>query len=218
MDLSKSIIYYTANQEDPIFEQKIIDDLKAKAGDIPIISVSRKPLDLGINICIGEKPISYTTEWKQLLLGLKLANTKYCIAAESDCIYPPEYFEFTPPEERMMYNYNNLWMVWKNHNGFWQKTGYCEGAQICDREYWIERLEPLLPKDWTQYTRDYENELVRKIFPERKEFTGRPVVSFKTGSGVSSRTTFVNEKIMEIPYWGEIKALKDKFFGKGVEK
>lgn len=211
----KTILYYTANQEDPVFEQKIIDDLKEKSGDIPIISVSRKPLDLGTNICVGEVPISYTSEWKQLLIGLKAAKTKYVIAAESDCLYPPEYFAFQP-EERTMYNYNNIWMIWKNHNGFWKKTGYCEGAQICDREYWIERLEPLLPKDWTQYLREQENELVRKIFSERKEFTGRPVISFKTGQGVSSRTTFINEKIREIPYWGEIGALKNKFFGEGV--
>lgn len=217
MDLKdRSIVYYTANQESEDFEQKIIDDLVKKAGNIPIISVSRKPMNLGVNICVGEQPISYTTEWKQLLLGLKVASSKYVIAAESDCLYPPEYFSFTPPEEQMMYNYNNLWIVWKNHNGFWKKTGYCEGAQMCDREYWIERLEPLLPKDWTQYSREHENELVKKIFPERKEFIGRPVISFKTGSGVSSRTTFVNEKILEIPYWGNIKDLKQKYFGEEV--
>lgn len=216
--INKTIIYYTSSQEPPEFEAKIIADLKEKAGNIPIISVSRKPLDLGINICVGEKPVSYTTEWKQLLLGLKKAKTKYVIAAESDCLYPPEYFSFTPTEERMMYNYNNLWIVWKNHNGFWKKTGYCEGAQICDRKYWIEKLEPLLPKDWTQYTRDEENALVKKIFPERKEFTGRPVISFKTGQGVSSRTTFINEKIRDIPYWGNIADLKQKYFREGVEK
>jgi len=72
MDLSdRTIIYYTGCTEDPVFEQRIIDDLKKKAGDIPIISVSRKPIDLGTNICVGEKPVSYTSEWKQLLIGLK---------------------------------------------------------------------------------------------------------------------------------------------------
>jgi len=212
-NMDKTILYYSSSQEDPIFEQKIIDDLKKKAGNIPIISVTRKPLDLGINICVGEVPISYTSEWKQLLIGLKAAKTKFCIAVESDCLYPPEYFEFTPPEEEMMYNYNNIWIIWKRHNGFWQKRGYCEGAQICGREYWIERLEPLLPDKWEPYTRDRENKLVREIFPERKEFTGNPVISFKTGDGVSSRTTFVNKKIKEINYWGDIATLKKKYFG-----
>ncbi len=208
----RTILYYSACTESPEFEQRIRDDLIKKAGDIPIISVTRKPIDLGTNICVGEMPVSYTSEWKQVLVALKTAKTKFCIAAEADCLYPPEYFTFTPAEEDMMYNYTNLWIVWKNHNGFWQKTGYCEGAQMCGREYWIERLEPLLPTEWVPYTRNEENSLVRKIFPTRKEWTGRPVISFKTRDGVSSRTTFINEKIMEIPYWGPIGPLKERMF------
>jgi hypothetical protein len=210
--MDRTICYYTASTEDPSFEKKIIEDLKAKAGDIPIISVSRKPLDLGTNICVGEVPYSYTSEWKQLLLGLKAAKTKYVIAAESDCLYPPEYFTFTPTEERMMYNYNNIWMVWTRHNGYYKKYGYCEGAQMCDREYWIERLEPLLPEEWIPYTREEENELVKKIFTERREFTGQPVVSFKTGNGVSSRTTFDSKsKTQELAPWGNLNKLKEKY-------
>ncbi len=216
MDLTndRTILYYSASMEDPEFERKIIEDLKKKAGNIPIISVTRKPLDLGTNICVGEKPVSYTSEWKQVLIGLKAAKTKYVFAAESDCLYPEEYFTFTPDEENMVYNYKNICLVWKNHNGFWQKTGYCEGAQMCDREYWISRLEPLLPKDWTPYTRAEENELVKKIFPERREWTGNAVITFKTGDGVSSRSTFINKKIKEIPLWGDIKSLKDKYLWK----
>jgi hypothetical protein len=208
----KTIIYYTANTEDPVFESCIRDRLVKQAGNIPIISVSRKPIDLGANICVGEKPVSYTSEWKQLLLGLKTASTKYCIAAEADCIYPPEYFNFTPPEDDMMYNYNNIWIYWTHKGNFWKKTGYCEGAQICDREYWIKQLEPLLPKDWSQLTREQENELVKKIFPTRREFTGDPVVSFKTRMGVSYRTTFINDsKTKELPYWGSVEAIKEEF-------
>lgn len=208
---NKTIIYYTANTENPVFESKIIADLKKKSNNIPIISVSRKPIDLGTNICVGEQPVSYTSEWKQLLIGLKAAKTKYCIAAESDCLYPPEYFAFTPPEDEMMYNYNNIYLVWKYKNSFYKKTGYCEGAQICDREYWIKRLEPLLPEEWISYTRKEENALVRKIFDTRKEFTGNAVVTFKTRDGVSYRSTFVNNKIKEIPYWGTIEEMMKIF-------
>ena len=197
--------------ESPEFERKIIEDLKKKAGNIPIISVSRKPLDLGTNICVGETPVSYTGEWKQLLIGLKAAKTKYVIAAEADCLYPEEYFTFTPTEEKMVYNYNNIYLVWTKHNAFWRKTGYCEGAQMCDREYWIERLEPLLPKDWTPYERIAENMLVGGIFPKRREFTGNPVVTFKTGNGVSVRSTYINNRLKDIDYWGNIYELKKKY-------
>lgn len=212
MTSDRTIIYYTANTEDPKFEQRIIDDLKKKAGDIPIVSVSHKPMDLGTNICVGKQPFSYTSEWKQVLIALKAAKTKYCIAAESDCLYPPEYFTFTPTEENMMYNYNNIWMVWKYHNAFWKKTGYCEGAQMCDRKYWIKQLEPLLPEKWEPLTRPEENELVKKIFPERREWTGDPVISFKTRDGVSYRTTFKNSsKTKELAPYGTIEEVKKIF-------
>ena len=217
MDSNKTIIYYSSSQEDLIFEQKIIDDLKKKAGDIQIISVTRKPLNFGTNICVGEVPVSYTNEWRQLLIGLKAAKTKFCIAAESDCLYPPEYFAFTPPEENMIYYYDNLWIVWRRHNGFWKKTGHCEGAEICGREYWLSRLEPIFGKDlgqdWKQKTRKWENDIIRTFFPECRLFDGNPIISFKTGQGVSNRTTFINKKIKNIPYWGDIATLKNKYFG-----
>ena len=216
-DNSKSIIYYSANTEDPVFEQQIRDDLVKKAGDIPIISVTRKPIDFGTNICIGEKEVCYTNEWRQLLIGLKAAKTKFCLTAESDCLYPESYFNFTPPVNDMIHYYDNLWIVWRRHNGFWRKTGFCEGAEMCGREYWIEKLGAVLDKyageGWESAGRKVETKMVTKFFGKRgATFTGDPVISFKTGDGVSCRTTFINEKIKEIPYWGHISEIKGKYF------
>lgn len=214
MENDRTIIYYSANTESEIFENNIIEDLKKKAGSIPIVSVTRKPIDSGTNICVGETPVSYTGEWKQVLIALKAVKTKYAIAAEADCLYPEEYFTFTPTEERMMYNYDNIWMVWKRHNGIWKKYGQCEGAQMCDTKYWIERLEPVLPEGWEPYEREAENQLVKDLFPERRTWSGRPVISFKTGDGVSRRTTFDQKsKVKELPYWGTVNNLKKIFDG-----
>ena len=99
MQLQRSdltIIYYSSNQEKPEFEQKIVDNLKKVAGDIPIISVTHVPMDLGTNFCVAEQPVCYSSEFRQILIGLKEAKTKWCIAAESDCLYPPEYFLHIP--------------------------------------------------------------------------------------------------------------------------
>jgi len=206
-------IYYTSNQEDPKFEKKIQENI-LKQTDLPIISVSQKPIDFGNNICIGEKPVSYTTEWKQLLIGLRAARTKFCIAIEADCLYPIEYFKFTPQEDDMVYNYDNVYIVWKYKDSFYKKGGYCEGAQICGREYWIKRLESLLPEGWVTQTKEQERNLIKMIFLERKEFTGRPVISFKTRDGVSCRTIFVNNKIKELPYWGGVDEVKKQYLWK----
>ena len=214
----RTIIYYTANTESEEFEQRIRDDLVKKAGDIPIISVSRKPINLGLNICIGEKEVCYTNEWRQLLIGLKAADTKFCLTAEADCVYPESYFNFTPPVEDMVYYYDNLWIVWQRHNGFYRKTGHCEGAEMCGREFWISRLESVLSRyagnGWEPAGRKLDTKMVTKFFPKESLFNGDPVISFKTGDGMSCRTTFVNEKVKEISYWGSITDVRRKFMGR----
>lgn len=67
--ITKSIVYYTSNHEKPEFEQKIIDDLLSKRGDLPIISVTQKPMDLGTNICVGDVGLSYLNARRQMLIG-----------------------------------------------------------------------------------------------------------------------------------------------------
>ena len=55
-----TIIFYTSNDEDESFEKKIRDNILKQSNGIKIISVSRKPIDFGHNICIGEQPVCYT--------------------------------------------------------------------------------------------------------------------------------------------------------------
>ena len=203
-----TIIYYTANTEDETFENKIRENIVEQAKGLPIVSVSRKPIKFGHNICVGEKPVSYINSWKQLLLGLKEAKTKFCIATESDCLYPPDYFSFRPPSERQTYQYDNVWVVWKYKYWYWKKYNSCEGAQICGREYWIERLEAMLSSPETN-----TRKLVQMIFPDYKTWTGEPVVTFKTRDGINGGTGYIRESSQkEIPYWGEINKLKEKMF------
>ena len=195
-----SIIYYTSNREDPKFEQKIIDNIKEQT-NLPVISVSQKPLDFGTNICVGDIGLSYFNEWKQLLIGLKEAKTEFCIAAESDCLYPPEYFTFIPPEKDKVYQYDNVWIYWTGKPAFYRKY-QCEGAQICGREYWIERLEDAL-----KYS-SRPQKIIKKIFTESGSWTGNLVITFKTGNGVSDKSCYISgSKTKSIPYWDVKKYL-----------
>jgi len=164
-----TIIYYTSDLEDPIFEVKILKNIKQSG--LPIIEVHRT------------EPPSYLTAWKQLLTGLKQATTKFCLAAESDCWYPPEYFTFTPPREDLVYRYDNVWVKWADRKGYYKKYR-CEGAQMCGREYWIERLEKAL---------EYKEprEIAKQMFPSEGKWTGDPVITFKTGKGISNITGYI---------------------------
>jgi hypothetical protein len=211
-----TIVYYTSNRENPEFEQKIIDNLKEQAGDIPIISVSQKPMNLGKNICVGDVGFSYLNEWRQILIGAKEAKTPYIIFAESDFLYPSEYFKLDPVED--MYVYDNIWIVMNPKYGdwFWRKK-QSEGAQIVKRELLIEKYEKYLEG----YPMWWNGEIVigkRGDSPLRylpfKTFTGNPAISFKTGDGLRAVTNVNNKNVKrELPYWGSIKKIREKYYG-----
>jgi hypothetical protein len=206
--MNKTIIYYSSNAEDPIFEQKIMDNVKKQVGDIPIISVTQKPVNLGRNICVGEKPLCYSNAFKQLLIGLKEAKTEFCIAAESDVLYPPEYFTFTPELKDKPYRYTNVWVHFDGRDKFWKKS-WSEGAQMCGREHWIKSIERILvnPDRW-------EPEPFKFIFTEKDEYswTGNPVVTFKTRHGVNFKTGYdQHNHVTELPYWGTALEIKEKY-------
>src|SRR3990167_9323101 len=105
-----TIVYYTSNREDEAFEKKIRDNLLKVCGDIPIISVSHKPIDLGINICVGVQETCNYNLFRQIQTGCKLATTPFIISAEADCLYPPDYFQFIPPEPNKCYKCTNVYV------------------------------------------------------------------------------------------------------------
>jgi hypothetical protein len=195
--------------ENPIFEQKIIDNIKYQARGIPIISVTRKPIDLGKNICIGEKPVCYSNSFKQILIGLKEATTEFCVAAESDVLYPREYFTFTPPLNNKVYRYTNLWVHFAGRDKFWKKR-WVEGAQMCGREHWIKSIEAILlnPNSW-------EPEPFKFIFKEKDEYSWsseNPILYFKTRRGIGFKTGYERDIVKySLPLWGTAEEVKQKY-------
>ncbi len=107
MDLT--IIYYTSNKEKPDFEEKVRAELLRVCGDLPIISVSQKPIDFGKNICVGNVGASGFNMFRQVLIGCREAKTLFVISAEADCLYPPEYFKFIPERENICYRNANTY-------------------------------------------------------------------------------------------------------------
>jgi hypothetical protein len=194
-----TVVYYSACNEDPAFEEKIIANIRTQAKDLPIISVTRKPMDFGKNICIGETPICYANSFKQLLRGLQEATTDFCIACEADVLYPPEYFTFTPPLKDKPYRYTNVWVHFAGRQGFWKKP-FSEGAQICGREHWIKSIEAVVKPGW-----ELDQSPTPIIFPEKDKYswTGRPVITFKTRNAPNFKTGYEHHNhITKLPYWG----------------
>jgi len=175
MPLDTTIIYFTENRLlEPLFSacQKLL--VKAANGR-QIVSVSHKPIDLGINICIGINKPSWLMLYKQVLLGAEIAKTKYVAMAEHDCVYTDEHFSFKPPLDDTFYYNENHYLVQyaeKSHpelkgmySRYW-KQRLALSQMICNRELLIETLDERLA------LLDKDRRLVRKIV-----FAGEPGLS-----------------------------------------
>lgn len=196
--------------EKPEFENKIIANVIKQANGIPIISVSRKPINLGKNICVGEKPVCYSNSFRQILIGLRQAKTKFCIAAESDTLYPPEYFNFTPPAEDRVYRYTNLYVCFDGYHRFWKKS-YVEAAQMCGTDYWIESIEKVIGKETTWEPIKNNPPFVFNTKDEHSWTGDNPVLTFKTRRGIGFKTGFLPGSLTTLPYWGSYDDVYNNF-------
>jgi hypothetical protein len=202
-----TVIYCTTNSGDKKLETKIIKTLKQNCGDLPIISVSRKPLNLGQNIRVGSVPISDSTFLKQVLKGLQAAKTKYAVLTTAEYLYPPEYFQFIPPSKTTAYRYGNVWAL---GDKYW-KYKAVNITFAADRKYWIKKIKKAMVghKGWKPFdlppvfeiTNDYtwtsENPVVHLITPQS-------TIKF------SPVDKFVFPK-RGLPFWGEVSLLKKSY-------
>jgi len=203
-------LYYTANRENPEFEKKIQTNLLNNCGSIPIISVSQKPINLGVNICVGERGNSYINEYRQILIGLEQIKTEYFISCEADFLYPKDYFTFKPQGENI-YRSDNVWMA---YDKFFKKP-YSEGAQIAKTEFMKDFITEYLKglPEWYDGRPQESDDFFQTYFEHQKKlwklpftfFHSNPCVSFKTGAGVRKKTNIEGAGISDLPVWGNIK-------------
>lgn len=107
-----TIVYLTSNKL-PIKWQEFHQEHIRKL-NLPVISVSQKPMDLGINLIQDQLP-SKPNIFYQLMRGIRLVNTKYVAVVEDDCLYTKEHFtEFRPKDDEFAYNAHRWsWYAWK---------------------------------------------------------------------------------------------------------
>ena len=91
-----TIIYYTDNLLPEPFANAVREHLQESAGEIPIISVSQKPITFGQNICLWHIGRSWFSLFRQIIFGAENVNTKYIALCEDDIFYPASHFELRP--------------------------------------------------------------------------------------------------------------------------
>jgi hypothetical protein len=103
-----TIIYLTASLIPDSFARYQRHILLEAIEDSHLISVSRKPLNFGINI-IDKEEKSDSNIYRQMLRAAKIAKTKYIAIAEDDTLYPKEHFTiFRPDSDAFAYNLNRF--------------------------------------------------------------------------------------------------------------
>lgn len=212
---NKTIIYVSSNREDPEFERKTRENLLKNCGDLPIIAVTQKSIDLGpnsMNIVVGDVGASGFNFCRQIQIGVQEAKTDFVISAESDCLYPPDYFTFTPPRKDRCYRNTNIYVL-KYKSGFFKKKS-STFAQIVGREWYLEQLNSLfvgMPQ-WNTEMKNFPKEIGRKFMQEFEYFESEnPCVSFKTGRGMRLHTLTDNTELQEIPFWGRADNLRKEY-------
>jgi len=214
--MNKTIIYYSGNREKPEMEQKVVDDMMSKAGNMPIISVTQKPMNVGKNICIGDVGFSYLNERKQILMAAKLVETEYIITTESDFLYPPDYFNFEPTGDNM-YRWQNVWIIWLQgkRKDFCHKSSVSDGAQIVKRDFLINLLEKYLAPYPGWYIKNNKETDPRHSPYHHVPYTLIPsenaAVSIKSSDGLTLTTGIDKIKSKDLPYWGNVNNLRNKF-------
>ena len=110
--MTKGLVYYTNN----VPEEKILlacqKQLKRcmKLHKFPIISVSQKPINFGINF-VMDLESSIPSMFKQILKGLQECKTDIIFLIEHDVSYHPSHFDFTPEKADHFYYNRNEWHV-----------------------------------------------------------------------------------------------------------
>ena len=108
---TKGIIYYTDNQLDPKIMAACQKQLMLlESSKLPIISVSLKPIEFGVNYVMPLER-SHLTMTKQILKGLEESSADVIFFCEHDVLYHPSHFDFTPPKKDVYYYNENSWLL-----------------------------------------------------------------------------------------------------------
>lgn len=224
-----TIIYYTANLINDSFAHRVRGQLFIASQGLPIISVSKKPLDFGLNISDAESERSIINVYKVILMAAKMAKTEFVALAEDDALYTTEHFHsFRPPADLFAYN-KTRWNIfsWSKPPFFSLKFRRTLSSLIAPRKLLIEAFEERfkkypdtskIPLNWMgEPGRGHERKL--KVTPRKgiDFFTYEPVVVFShpksygfEAQGIKKRAGYI--RAYDIPYWGTAKKIIKDFY------
>jgi hypothetical protein len=209
-------LYLTTNRMPDAWIEFHMEHLKAALKDIPVISLSRIPMDFGKNM-IDKGPYGYVNIYKQILRGAKRAKTKYVAVVEDDTLYSEDHFRrFRPRKDEFAYN-RNRWSIFSWGTPVYslrQRISNC--SCIAPRKLMIEALEERFTKFGYDIPKTLCGECGRNKLERRMGITLRKQVDFFSTisivqlshpSGTEDRQQIMRKshaeiRAFDIPHWG----------------
>lgn len=195
-------------------------------GDAQVISVSRKPFSLGVNLQ-QDGPHCYWTIYQSMLKAAKLAKTLFVAQAEDDVLYTREHFtDFRPPLDAVSYD-RSRWSLfaWEQEPIYCLRQRIGNSTLIAPREYLIDALEERAAKWPDGAPNDMVGEVGRKIIEKKLQVPRRKMIEWwcdnpsvqlnhLTGTDVGDYGDLRGDgrhyykkhgqiKAIEIPVWGK---------------
>lgn len=142
--LRKGIVYYTDNRLDERVMKASQKQLLKAANGIPIIAVSLKPIDFGMNVVLPFER-GHFTMFQQQLVGIELSDCDIVFLAEHDMLYHPSHFDFVPPTNEKYYFNENTYKVDSNSGQalfyYTKQTSGCCADRTLLLEHYRKRVE-----------------------------------------------------------------------------
>lgn len=210
-----TILYYTSNREKPAFEERVREVWMAACGDLPIVSVSQRSMDVGHNICVGDVRVSGFNMFRQCQIGLREVKTKFVISVEADCLYPPDYFTFVPPLDDVFYRNDNTYLIGQHRKYYWRKPEGGTWAQVVGTQHYLNRLNALFEgaPEWSAEELNFPKERWRiNDVPDVVIYYSSPTpcVTIKASGGMRHYSHSDRVPIYTLPYWGTAAVLRER--------
>lgn len=214
-------VFYTCNEIPETFASKVREQLLKSIGDIPLISISHKPINFGTNYVV-DLPRSHFSIYRQALLGAKAATTKYIACVEDDTAYAKEHFDHIPSPGKFAYNMS-VWSLysWSKPALFSYKDRRNLSGLICERDLFIEAMEERFSRwpDDSKTNKDifgepgkYERQLGVQVRLTEEFYSDVPNIMFShetalSFQGLGKRKKLGHLRALEIPVWGRAETM-----------
>ena len=218
----KEIIYYTCNTHKEDIELACREQLK-KSG-VPILSVSlNKEIDFGDTKVLVAGERSSEMMHQQILIGLMKSKAKYVFLCESDVLYHPLHFQFTPTRDDIIYYNVNVWKV-RYPDGFavytdnlQQVSGICANRELL-LDFYTKRVEQIKKEGFNRHFEPGDKQTVDVKYSVENYITKYPNICIRHDANLTkskwSPEEFRNKEYAKgwtegyfVKGWGDTKDL-----------